>query len=326
MPFIGGIDLGGTKILSLCLDGGMQELGRDYRETQAEQGPDAVIERMVESMRVAANGRSIDAAGISTPGPSDPKRGIVTTPPNLPGWHDVPLAKAVGERLGVPAWIENDANAAALAEHRLGAGRGVDNLVLVTLGTGVGGGLILNGRLYHGASGGAGEIGHMQLESEGPVCGCGRRGCLEALASGRALADRALEIVDSEPRGILARLLRESGGELDAKLLEDAAKVGDASAEAAIRAAGRYLGAGLTNIVNVFNPEVIVVGGSLRKIEDKLYLGLAIEVMKHEAFAQHAADVRVVEAQLGDEAPALGAALIARERWEARTDLDHASS
>jgi glucokinase len=314
MAFIGGIDLGGTKILSLCLDDEMREVGRDYRETEAEHGPEAVIERMVASMLSAAEGRLLSAIGISTPGPSDPKRGLVTSPPNLPGWKDVPLAKAIGDRLGVPAWIENDANAAALAEHRLGAGRGRENLVLVTLGTGIGGGLILDGRLYHGASGGAGEIGHMQLEPDGPVCGCGRRGCLEALASGRALGERAREIVAREPAGVLARLVRENGGEADAKLLEAAAVAGDASAEAAIRQAGRYLGAGLTNIVDVFNPEVIVIGGSLRKIDDALYLRPAIEIMKREAFPQHASDVSVVETELGDEAPALGAALIALEK------------
>src|SRR5688572_12152227 len=221
--FIGGIDLGGTKILSLYLDSQMQELGRDYRETEAEKGPEAVIERMVASMLAAAQGRPLSAAGISTPGPSDPKRGIVTTPPNLPGWRDVPLAKAIGDRLGVPAWLENDANAAALAEHRLGAGRGSDHLVLVTLGTGVGGGLVLDGKLYRGASGAAGEIGHMQLVADGPVCGCGRRGCLEVLASGRALGERANEIIANEPDGVLARLVREAGEEPDARLLEDAA-------------------------------------------------------------------------------------------------------
>jgi glucokinase len=315
--FIGGIDLGGTKILSVYLDNDMRELGRDYRETVAEQGPDAVIDRMVDSMLTAAKGRPFQVVGISSPGPSDPKRGIVTTPPNLPGWRDVELAKAISARLAVPAWLENDANAAAVAEHRLGAGRGASNVVLVTLGTGVGGGLILDGRLYHGASGGAGEIGHMQLEPDGPVCGCGRHGCLEALVSGRALGERAQEIIAREPDGILAGMVRDRGGEADARVLEDAALAGDASAAAAIDRAARYLGAGLTNVVNIFNPEVIVIGGSLRKIDDERYLGVAIEIMKREAFPQHAAGVRVVEAELGDESPALGAALIARENLAA---------
>ena len=310
--FIAGIDLGGTKILSLCLDATFKVVGRDLRETDAERGPEAVIESMVASALAAAGGRPLRAAGISTPGPSDPARGIVTTPPNLPGWHDVPLAALISERLGVPAWIENDANAAALAEHRLGAGRGTQHMVLVTLGTGIGGGLIFDGKLYHGASGAAGELGHMRLVPDGPLCGCGRHGCLEALASGRALGARAREIVEMQPDGILARLAAEAG-EIDARLLEQAANAGDASAEAAIHYAGLQLGAGLTNIVDVFNPEMMVIGGGLRRLGER-YVGVAQRVMRSEAFAQPAADVRVVEAELGDEAPALGAALMAYER------------
>jgi glucokinase len=307
-----GIDLGGTKILSVCLDRELRIVSQDLRPTGAADGPGAVIERMAASAKAAANGRSIVAAGISTPGPSDPRRGIVTTPPNLPGWRDVPLAALIGERLGVPALIENDANAAAIAEHRLGAGRGAAHMVLVTIGTGLGGGLILDGRLYRGASGAGGEIGHMQLEPEGRLCGCGRRGCLEALASGSALSARAQEIAASEPDGILARLARTEGSEPDARLIEKAADLGDAAAEAAIRQAGRYLGAGLTNLVDVFNPEVIVIGGSLRKLGPR-YLDTAREVVKAEAFRQSYADVRIVEAALGDESPAIGAALLALE-------------
>jgi glucokinase len=308
-----GIDLGGTKILSVALDREMRLLDQDQRPTEAESGLDSVIERMVASAAAVAGGKAIHGAGISTPGPVDLSRGIVTTPPNLPGWRDVPLAAHVGERLGAPAWLENDANAAALAEHRLGAGRGFSHLVLVTLGTGIGGGLILNGRLYHGASGAGGEIGHMQLVPGGPLCGCGRHGCLEALASGRALGARAQEIAGREPDGILARLAREPGADLDARLIEKAADRGDAAAEEAIVQAGRYLGAGLTNLVDVFNPEVIVIGGSLRKLGAR-YLDTAYEVVKREAFPQSYADVRFVEAKLGDEAPAIGAALLALEK------------
>jgi len=311
--YVLGIDLGGTKILSLCLDDALNVLGRDLRPTEAEAGRDAVIERMAASARAAAAGRALVAVGVSTPGPCDPERGVVTTPPNLPGWRDVPLARLIGERLGVPAWIENDANAAALAEHRLGAGRGSRHMILVTVGTGIGGGLVLDGRLYHGASGGAGEIGHMQLEPQGRLCGCGRRGCLEALASGVALEAEAAEIVSKEPEGTLARLARREGAAPDARLLEQAADAGDAAASAAIERAGRYLGAGLTNLVDIFNPEVIVIGGSLRKLGER-YLGPAREVVQREAFPQHRADVRIVEAALGDDAPAIGAALIALEK------------
>lgn len=311
--FVVGIDLGGTKILSVCLTDDLQVRNQDLRATDAERGPDAVIESMVESaLAVVRDGRPA-AAGISAPGPVDLGRGIITTPPNLPGWRDVPLGRFVGERLGVPAWIENDANAAALAEHRLGAGKGSSHMLLVTVGTGIGGGLILDGRVYHGTSGGAGEIGHMQLEPEGPVCGCGRRGCLEALASGRALETVAQAIAAEDPEGLVARLASSEGVSPDARILDLAADGGDAKADEAVRRAGRYLGAGLTNLVDVFNPELIVIGGSLRKSGER-YLGEARRVVERDAFRQHLADVRIVEAALGDGAPAIGAALIALDR------------
>jgi glucokinase len=313
--YVVGLDLGGTKILSLCLDRDMNVVGRDRRETGAEDGPEAVIERMAQSARAAAGERPLRAIGVSAPGPSDPTHGIVTTPPNLPGWHDVPLARLISERLGLSAWIENDANAAALAEFKLGAGRGTQHMVLVAAGTGIGGGLVLDGKLYHGASGGAGEIGHMQLDPLGRQCNCGRKGCLEALASGVAMNKAAIEIAQAEPDGMVARLAGKEGEEPDARILDLAAEQGDKSAMEAIRKAGVYLGAGLANLINIFNPNAIVVAGSLRK--SSLYFDTAVEIALRESFPQHAGDVRIVEAELGDDAPAMGAALIAWENLDA---------
>ncbi len=310
---VAGIDLGGTKILSLVVDDDLQVVGRDQRPTEADEGPEAVIGRMLASVRAAATDRALAGLGISTPGPCDPERGVVTHPPNLPGWQDVPLAARLSEALGVPAWLENDANAAAIAEHRLGAGLGSRHLVLVILGTGIGGGLILNGRIYHGASGAGGEIGHMQLEPEGPICGCGRRGCLEALASGRALGSRAAEIMQTEPDGVLAGLARNEDRAPSAETLARAAEAGDRSAAAAIERAGRYLGAGLTNIVDVFNPEVLVLAGNLRKLGER-DLGPALATVKAEAYPQCLADVRIVDARLAEDAGAIGAALLALDR------------
>ena len=310
--YVIGLDLGGTKILSLCVDSDLNVVAQDLRETEADEGLDAVIDRMVASARAAAGERNVLAVGISTPGPSKTFEGIVTTPPNLPGWRDVPLAKLISERMNLPAWIENDVNAGALAEHRIGAGRGTKHLVMIAPGTGVGGGLVLDGKLYRGASGGAGEVGHMQLDPRGPRCNCGRYGCLEALASGSALNEQARAIAESEPDGLVARFAAEENEEPDARILDMAAEQGDESAMAAIMQAGMYFGSGLTNLIDVFNPEVIVVGGSLRK--SKLYYQTALSRAKPEAFPQHAADVRIVEAELGDNAPAIGAAIIAWER------------
>ncbi len=309
--FVVGIDLGGTKILSVCLDASLNVAGRDFRETQAADGVDAVIARMVESARTAADGRILRAIGVSAPGPLDLGRGVVTEAPNLPGWIDIPLQQRIRDLSGLPAWIENDANAGAVAEHRVGAGRGSQHMILVAVGTGVGGGLILDGRLYRGASGGAGEVGHMIVDPEGAICGCGRAGCLEAAASGRALDHAALSIAATEPDGALVRIARREGEEPDARMLDLAATEGDPSSVAALTRAGRFLGAGLTNLTNLLNPNVIVIGGSVRKSE--IYVRTAVEALDRDAFAQHRADVRVVEAELGDDAPAMGAALIALE-------------
>ena len=312
--YVVAIDLGGTKILSLCVDRDLKIVGEDRRPTEAGLGRDAVIDRMVESAQAAAAGRSAQGIGISCPGPSDPRRGIVTTPPNLPGWHNVPLAELVRQRTGIPTWIENDANAGALAEFRLGAGRGSQHMILVAAGTGIGGGLVLDGRLYHGATGGAGELGHMQLDPRGRLCNCGRRGCLEALASGSALDAYARDIAAQQPDGLVAQIARREGEEPSARILDLATAAGDAAAREALERAGAYLGSGLTNLVDLFNPDVIAIGGSVRKSE--VYMKTALAVPPREAFPQHAADVRIVEAELGDDAPAMGAAIVA---WEMLT-------
>jgi glucokinase len=309
--FVIGLDLGGTKILSVCLDAALSVVGRDYRETQAEDGPEAVMARMVESARAAADGRQLRGIGVSAPGPLDVGRGVVTEAPNLPGWTDIPLGQRIRDLSGVPTSIENDANAGAVAEHRVGAGRGSRHMVLVAVGTGVGGGLILDGHLYRGASGGAGEVGHMIVDPDGASCGCGRAGCLEAVASGRALDNAALQIAAADPDGVLARIARREGEEPDARILDLAANEDDPASVVALTRAGRFLGAGLTNLTNVLNPDVIAIGGSVRKSD--IYVRSAIEALDRDAFAQHRADVRVVEAELGDDAPAIGAALIALE-------------
>jgi len=309
-----GIDLGGTKILSVCLDASLNIVDRDYRETLPDEGPEAVIARMVESGRAASEGRDVRAIGVSAPGPLDLNRGIVTRAPNLPGWQNIPLQRRISELYGLPAWVENDANAGAVAEHRLGAGRGSRHMVLIAIGTGIGGGLILDGRLFHGASGGAGEVGHMVVDPDGAICGCGRAGCLEAVASGSFLDTVAQRIAESEPDGLLARIARREGEQADARILDLAANEGDSAAIEALTRAGRFLGAGLTNLVNLLNPEVIAIGGSVRKSE--LYVTTAVETMRRDAFQQHSADVRIVEAELGDDAPAIGAALLAIEKLD----------
>lgn len=322
-----GIDLGGTNIRTAVVDRTGGIIAHDHRETLANEGPRAVISRMIEAARMvmaqAGVARcQVAEVGVGSPGPLDIEAGVALSPPNLPGWDRVPLRQLIEEGLGIPTTLENDANAAALGEHRFGAGRGVDHMIYVTVSTGIGGGLILGGELYHGATGMAGEIGHITILPHGPLCGCGNRGCLEALASGSAIARRAREIV---AHGVPTRIADLAGGDLDlitARLVADAAREGDVEAEGILSEAMDYLGTGLASLVNLFNPQLVVIGGGLAHIGEWLF-GPVRRAIKRRAFPAQAQAVRVVPAELGDHVGVLGAAAVAwcrladqEERWE----------
>ena len=316
-PIIGGIDLGATKILSVVVSRSGRLLAEDLRPTEGRDGPDAVIANMIASLRQAvasAGGGQLAAIGIDAPGPVEYARGIITSPPNLPGWHDVPLASIFEKEFGVPCVLENDANAAAFAEHRWGSGRGSRHMLFLTVSSGVGGGIIIDGNLYRGASGAAGEVGHMTINARGARCHCGCRGCLEMYASGIAIARLGRRLVARHPESLLARLAREQP--LSAKLVHQAADQGDEGARDLIAEAGHALGVGLASLINVFNPQVIVLDGSLTKMGD-LYLGPARETAQRESFAQNWSDVRIVVGELGDRSAALGAAAVALEAMRA---------
>lgn len=316
-PHYAGIDLGGTKILVVITGASGEVLGSARVATLAQQGPEAVIARIVEAVRDAAKQAgvepaSIAAAGVSAPGPIDVTDGVITDPPNLPGWHNVPLAAELRSRLGFSIRLENDANCAALGEHRFGAGRGYKHLIYVTISTGIGGGIIIDNELYAGASGAAGEIGHIGVSVEGPKCGAGHPGCLEAFASGAAIAARARQMIAA---GGLPRTARigEHEPPVTAKTVYLAAQQGEAEAAALIESAGRYFGIGLASIINVFNPEAIVIGGGLTNMGDAI-LGPAVETARDRSFGQALMDVRIIEAELGDSGAALGAIAVARDR------------
>jgi glucokinase len=317
-PVIGGIDLGATKILSVVVSQTGKPLAEDLRPTEGVEGPDAVIANMIASLRqaIASSGEEqLAAIGIDAPGPVDYARGIITSPPNLPGWHDVPLASIVAKEFGVPCVLENDANAAALAEHRWGSGRGSRHMLFLTASSGVGGGIVIDGNLYRGASGAAGEVGHMTINARGARCHCGRRGCLEMYASGIAIARLARRLVARRPDSLLARLAAKQS--LTARLVNQAADRGDEGARDLIAGAGHNLGVGLASLINVFNPEVIVLDGSLTKMGD-LYLGPARQTAQRESFAQSWSDLRIVVGELGDRSAALGAAAVAIDTIAAR--------
>jgi len=310
-----GIDLGGTKISTALVDTAGTIIAHDYRETHATEGQKAVIERMLDAarrvmVRAGVNQAQVAAAGIGAPGPLDVEAGVVVAPPNLPGWDRVPLRRLIESRLGITTFLENDANAAALGEYRFGAGRGVEHMIYVTASTGIGGGLILNGRLYHGASGMAGEIGHITIMPYGPLCGCGNRGCLEALASGTAIARQAGERVARGAPTLIADLAGGDPERVTAKLVAKAASQGDVEAQEILAEAMRYLGIGMANLVNLFNPQLIVIGGGLTNIGEMLF-GPVQRAIDRRALPTLAQAVRVVRAELGDNAGVLGAAAVA---------------
>jgi glucokinase len=255
---------------------------------------------------------AIRAAGVSAPGPIDADDGVITDPPNLPGWHNVPLTRILRERLGVPVVLENDANCQGLAEHEFGAGRGYRHMVFVTISTGVGGGIIIDNELYVGASGAAGEIGHIAVAADGPVCGAGHVGCLEAFASGTAIAQRAEDLIAAGQLPRTARIA-EHNPPLDASDVYRASEEGETEAGAIIERAGRYLGIGLASLINAFNPQAIVIGGGLTNMGDAI-LKPAIEVARQRSFGQSFSDVQIIEGALGDRAGALGAIAVARRK------------
>jgi glucokinase len=309
-----GVDLGGTKILTAVVDEHGRVLHR-VRVATPPSGPDDVIEAIASTVdRVMADAGiapgAIPAIGVGAPGPSDPRTGVVFEPPNLPGWRNVPLAERLTAYLRVPVHVENDANAAALGEHWAGAGAGVRDLVYITVSTGVGGGLILDGRLYHGASGTAGEVGHMLVEPGGPRCGCGRLGCLEAVASGTAIAREARAAV-AEGRPTALSVVPAS--DLDAEAVARAASDGDPAAREIYARVGAAMGAAVTNLVNLLGPEVVIIGGGVARAGELVFAPVR-RIVREEAFERPGTIVRIVPAALGADAGVIGAAAVVRAR------------
>ena len=297
--FVIGMDLGGTnlRVAAVGADGGVAELFRE--QTLAREGPEPVIERIVSALArvsasVTASGGFVRGVVLGAPGVISSRDGTVVASPNLPGWRDVPLRDRVAAAIGLPVLLENDANAAAFGEYWRGAGAGCESMVLLTLGTGVGGGLVLGGELWRGADGMAGEIGHMTVEPGGRTCRCGNAGCLETYASATGIADRYRELSGVEEA-------------VSAEEIHRRAHEGDANARQSYREAGRSLGLAFASLVNLLNPERIIVGGGVLPAWD-FFMPAAEHEMRRRAFAAPAARVRLAPAALGDLAGVTGAA------------------
>ena len=304
------IDLGGTQYRVAAITRDAQMIARLSGLTRADEEPDVVIQDLadaVDAIRGQVVGRTILGVGIIAPGPLDPSTGIVFQCPNLPRWHNVPLADELEARVGLPTYLGNDANLAALAEARHGAGRGAQHLVYLTVSTGVGSGVVVDGQLLLGEHGAGAEAGHMALSFDGPLCSCGNHGCLEAYASGTSLVRRAREALD----GGRASSLRELA-EIDAIDVATAAEQGDGLAQELIEQAGRALGLGVRNLLHIFNPSVVVIGGGVSRIGPRLWDPMW-QVVNSDALTTYRQDLRIVPAELGDDSGLMGAAILVHE-------------
>jgi glucokinase len=293
---------------------GSDLVGLVSEPTLAEQGADAVVARIVKLARASiaqARGKDVVGVGIGSPGPLDTKTGVVLLTPNL-GWTNMPLRDRVGSALGLPATLDNDANCAVFGEWWRGAARGSDHVVGLTIGTGIGGGIVLGGEIYHGVSDIAGEFGHMTIDANGRRCKCGNDGCLEAYASGPAIAARAVEGIQ---RGVDTALPQYVNGDLTritAQVVYEAAHDGDAYALEMVHDTARLLGAGVASIVNIFNPEIVVVCGGVTLAGDKLFAPLRSEVQRR-AFKPAWDACRIVPGELTGTAGVYGAAAVFKQ-------------
>ena len=317
-----GVDLGGTKILAGVFNPALKLLASAKTSTKAERGPKAVIERIARTVRDAADEADLElkqvrAIGIGAPGSVDSETGRIAFSPNLPGWEDIALKKELEKQLDLPVFVENDCNACTMGVHVAELAAKPRHLVGIFLGTGIGGGLILDGHLFSGFNRTAGEIGHMVIEVGGPKCGCGNRGCLEALASCTAIFRRIQTAVKEGGKTILTDMLGDRLDDLRSGDLRKALKKGDKLVERIVEETAEYVGIAVGNVINLINPEVVVLGGGvIDALEDEM-MAIIIETAKDYAMAGTAKGVEIVATSLGDHAGITGAAVIAREHAKA---------
>ena len=306
------IDIGGTKLAAGIVGTDGRILARGEVPTLAAEGPERVLDRLIRLAKGLLEMPGIPAdeiqrIGIGCAGPVDRQAGLILNPPNLPGWTRVPLVERIESALGRTAVLENDANAAALGEFRYGAGKGANSLVYLTVSTGIGAGIILDGKIWHGLKDGAGEVGHMTLVPDGPLCGCGNRGCLEALASGPAIARRAREALATGRESSLRDVPDPTAADV-ARL----AREGDALAGEVWRETVVCLGLGVAALITILAPERVVIGGGVAMAGDVLFEPLRREV-RHRVKLVAVESVLILPAALGQDVGILGAAAVALE-------------
>lgn len=308
-----GVDIGGTYVKTAAISVTGQVRARGVLDTNAGEGPRKAFRRIRSALPALTNASDdFVAAGVGCAGLIDPVKGRLYSSPNLPTWENTPLKRIAESAFGVYTNIDNDATSAAYGEYRCGTSKGQENMVFITLGTGVGGGIICDGRPLRGVANYAGEVGHMTISEDGPKCRCGNRGCLEAYVGTYGLVRTTRELLKQKSGRVLRRYLVDEKRKLTPQVIMEAARLGDAVATKVVKNAGEHLGVGIASLINIFNPGVVVIGGGVSGAFDLLQPHIKRTVGKR-AYAESARMTRLVRSSLGNDATVVGAAMLAKD-------------
>ena len=319
--YVVGVDMGGTKILAATITEDGTILSRAKTATKAHKNPTKVIDRIADCINKAIEQASlsknnIQSIGIGAPGPLNPQDGVIIFAPNL-NWYNVPLKKELEDRLEIPTFLDNDVNVGTMGEFKHGAGQGVNSLVGIFVGTGIGGGIILNGELFHGANKTAGEIGHIIVKADGPKCNCGNSGCLEAISSRTAITKQIRKAVLTQ--GKKSHILELNDGNLNSirsGTLAKAIAKNDKVTIKVMQRAAKYLGIGIASVVNFLNPEMIILGGGVVEALDDKFIERIRKFAAEYALPNTMDGVEIVTAKLGDDAGVIGASVLAHHNFD----------
>lgn len=310
-----GIDVGGTNVKIALVDKSGKIIYSNSVPTYAKMGYEYTVNNIKQAIKdlmkeTNTTTKDIDGIGFDFPGQVDYKTGVVKLAPNIPGWVNVPIAQMIEEEFHIPTRIDNDVRCAALGEMKFGAGQGCENFVCITVGTGIGSGLVVNGQLVRGASNAAGEIGHIKLQmKDGLICGCGDTGCLEAYASGPSIVAMAQDYIKGGKSTKFREMAAAEGGEITPYMVAKAAEAGDPVAKRIFAIVGEYIGIGLTSVINLLNPEKVIIGGGVAEAGD-LLLDPIRKTIKERAMVVAGSAVEIVPAQLGNSAGVIGASML----------------
>ena len=310
-----GIDVGGTNVKIALVDKSGKIIYSNSVPTYAKMGYEYTVNNIKQAIKdlmkeTNTTAKDIDGIGFDFPGQVDYKPGVVKLAPNIPGWVNVPIAQMIEEEFHIPTRIDNDVRCAALGEMKFGAGQGCENFVCITVGTGIGSGLVVNGQLVRGASNAAGEIGHIKLQmKDGLICGCGDTGCLEAYASGPSIVAMAQDYIKGGKSTKFREMAAAEGGEITPYMVAKAAEAGDPVAKRIFAIVGEYIGIGLTSVINLLNPEKVIIGGGVAEAGD-LLLDPIRKTIKERAMVVAGSAVEIVPAQLGNSAGVIGASML----------------